>query len=446
MTRTGTTAAIYVRISRDSEGRGLGVERQEVECQALVERLGWNAGPVFADNDISAYSGKRRPGYEAMVEAIKAGHVGAIVAWHPDRLTRRAKDLEALIDLLEANEVAVATVAAGAYDLGSPSGRMAARIVGAVAQGESEHKAERLRSQRRQAAAAGDYHGGMRPYGFEADGVTHHPVEAPIVRQAVEAILAGGSITHAARLMGRSRGSVLRTLRSARVAGLRQHRGEVVGQASWEPIVDRATWERLLVVLSDPRRKNDRPARSYLLAGLVVATDERGEVVRRMTSRPTGDRRFYVTIEPKDRSVSADRLEQLVVDALLARFDSARVEADPADAIAETTAATVAALEDELAELAELRGRGEITIAEWMAARNGTEARLEVARAAIPTRTVPKATADLFGAPGELRRRWPELSFAQRRAVLNAAIAHIGVGSAVRGASFDPTRISIAWR
>ena len=67
MKKTPTTtrsAAIYVRISRDRNGDCLGVERQEQECRTLAERLGWTVTEVYSDNDISAFSGRRRPDYE----------------------------------------------------------------------------------------------------------------------------------------------------------------------------------------------------------------------------------------------------------------------------------------------------------------------------------------------------------------------------------------------
>ncbi len=72
-------AAVYCRISKDAERRGLGVARQEKECRALCERRGWEVGEVFVDNDLSAFATKRRPGYEALMEAVAAGTVGAVV-------------------------------------------------------------------------------------------------------------------------------------------------------------------------------------------------------------------------------------------------------------------------------------------------------------------------------------------------------------------------------
>jgi len=50
--------AIYVRISSDRTGAGLGVARQEEDCLALCTRLGWIVYRVYIDNDVSAYSGK----------------------------------------------------------------------------------------------------------------------------------------------------------------------------------------------------------------------------------------------------------------------------------------------------------------------------------------------------------------------------------------------------
>src|SRR5690625_3774762 len=90
-------AAIYVRISRDREGAGLGVDRQENDCRDLAARLGWTIVATYTDNDLSAYSGKPRPGYLAMLEDVKAGRVNAILAWHTDRLHRKNAELEEFV-------------------------------------------------------------------------------------------------------------------------------------------------------------------------------------------------------------------------------------------------------------------------------------------------------------------------------------------------------------
>jgi DNA invertase Pin-like site-specific DNA recombinase len=83
------TAAIYCRISRDRHGDLLGVERQERACRELVERRGWTVYDVYTDDDLSAFSGRRRDRYEQMLDDVKAGAIDVIVALHPDRLHRR---------------------------------------------------------------------------------------------------------------------------------------------------------------------------------------------------------------------------------------------------------------------------------------------------------------------------------------------------------------------
>src|SRR6516164_1183218 len=104
-TETTRPAAVYVRISQDRGGAGLGVERQETECRALAQRLGWTVTQVYCDNDLSAYSGRRRPAYEAMLADIEAAKITAVIAWHPDRLHRRSMELERYISICEAHHV-----------------------------------------------------------------------------------------------------------------------------------------------------------------------------------------------------------------------------------------------------------------------------------------------------------------------------------------------------
>jgi len=66
-------AAAYVRISRDRGGQALGVVRQEADSRALAERRGWTVTAVYSDNDVTARGKRVRPGWEAMLEAMRAG-------------------------------------------------------------------------------------------------------------------------------------------------------------------------------------------------------------------------------------------------------------------------------------------------------------------------------------------------------------------------------------
>jgi site-specific DNA recombinase len=174
--------AIYCRISQDRNHDELGVARQEKAGRQIGKRKGWDVVAVFVDDDRSGFSGKPRPRYLAMVEAVKAGEVNALVAWAPDRLTRHPRELEDLIDLLDAHGIEVATHIAGDYDLTTSGGRITARVVGAVARHESEIKSERAMLKAAQIAEQGDFHGGQRPFGYAADGVTLIDQEAEAIR------------------------------------------------------------------------------------------------------------------------------------------------------------------------------------------------------------------------------------------------------------------------
>ena len=136
-------AAIYLRISQDHTGEALGVSRQLEDCREFAAKLDWPVVEVYTDNDISAISGKVRPDYHRMLRDVEAKKITAIVAWSPDRLYRRLADLENLIPVIEGHGITVRTVKAGDLDLTSAYGRMLARILGAIATGEGEVKAER---------------------------------------------------------------------------------------------------------------------------------------------------------------------------------------------------------------------------------------------------------------------------------------------------------------
>src|ERR1043165_7286975 len=139
-----TRALIYCRISQDRTGAGLGVDRQREDCEALAARMDWDVLEVYVDNDISAFSGKKRPAYRRMLADLDEGKATVVIVWHTDRLTRSIVELEEYIDLSDRRGISTHTVQAGTVDLATPSGRMTARILGAVHRQESEHKGERV--------------------------------------------------------------------------------------------------------------------------------------------------------------------------------------------------------------------------------------------------------------------------------------------------------------
>jgi hypothetical protein len=64
------------------------------------ERLGLVIAPsaVFVDNNRSAWQRTRnRPGWNTLLDVIRAGRVGHVIVYHPDRLMRQPRNLEELL-------------------------------------------------------------------------------------------------------------------------------------------------------------------------------------------------------------------------------------------------------------------------------------------------------------------------------------------------------------
>lgn len=277
------SVAIYARISLDRHD-GEGVGRQLADCREVVAARWPDALVVeYVDNDISAFRAKRRPEYERLLADMKAGQIGAVVAYHPDRLYRRPADLERFIDAVQGAGAEVATVRAGSVDLSTASGRMVARILGAVSKQESERIGERVARAKLQRATQGrPSGGGLRPFGLTADRTALVPEEADELRQVAANILAGASwnaeVTRLNDAGVRNTtgqqwtiGNLRRTLTSHHIAGLRTYHGKVVGDAIWPPIIDRGTWEILRADVSG-RRRGRPPSDRHLLTGLLACS------------------------------------------------------------------------------------------------------------------------------------------------------------------------------
>jgi DNA invertase Pin-like site-specific DNA recombinase len=420
---------------------------------------------TFVDNDVSAYSGRRRPEYERMLEAVQARRIDAIVCWHVDRLTRRPAELEGLIDLCNAHNVALATVT-GDIDLATPMGRMIARTVGNFARYESEHKSERQRRKSLELAQAGKVSGGgTRPFGYEADRVTIRESEAVIIRDMADWVLAGGTInglcTHLTRegiatvTGSRWKPQVVRALLlSPRIAGLRQHQDVVVGDAEWPGIIDRTTHERLVAVLTDPGRKErvQRAPRRYLLSGMAYCSLCGEKLIARPNSH--GARAYVCSTGPaftgcgKIRRI-AEPTEELVTVQALARIanpdELAAISAMAAPGAGdEDAAAEITAVNGRLEELGRDYADGLLGRVEFLAARNRLQERLDDARA-----TLRPAAAAL--PPGldvtKLAAWWEQADLAARRNLLSVLIDKVVIHPAVKGRNiFDPTKIEVVWR
>lgn len=284
LTYTLMRAGVYLRQSIDRHGDQLAVTRQREDCRKLCVTRGWDLVDEFTDNDTSATTGTR-PQYERLLAAIRAGRLDAVVTWDLDRLHRRPVELEEFITLADRHSLALATVG-GDADLSTDSGRLFARIKGAVAKSEVERKTTRQKRAGLQRAQNGLPWGPRRPFGYEPGGLDVREREARLVRQAYADLIAGGSLRGIASAW--NAGEVLTStgaqwraeqvhqmLRNPRYAGLRDYDSgagrEIIGPAKWPALVDEVTWRTAHAILTDPsRRVGVSRARRYLLTGLAL--------------------------------------------------------------------------------------------------------------------------------------------------------------------------------
>lgn len=466
--QTPRQAAIYVRISEDATGKKAGVTRQLKECRALAKRLKWPVIDTYDDNDVSAFSGKTRPGFERLLGDIKTGRVDAVICWHPDRLYRRVRDLQRLVEITDQG-VTIASVNGGELDLSTATGKMMARILGSVAEQESEHKGERRVLANEQRGASGAWRADApRVFGYTQGGKGKPGVplepEAQAVRQAAADVLAGISLrsiaiawneaglrTPKAKKKGGVKWTNLqlrRLLMRPVYAGLRTYRGSEPVVGDWEPLYDEETWRGLVALLSDEsRRPASRFVRKHLGSGVYTC----GKCGKKLyASYPHGSGRpmAYVCKPTKHLGRSGEQIDRMVEGYVVGLLEDSdlmkRLAKRPGvDTFAlRTKRNALQARKDELATLFAdgiLDGPAVKREAEKLATKI-TELNQALAEAA---RTSTAATL-LEDGPSGVRRHWDSASPDVRGKVVDELVTVTVMPETGRGCRlFDPNLILI---
>ncbi|MEU0716801.1 recombinase family protein [Streptomyces lavendulocolor] len=480
-------AVIYVRISQDRSGAHLGVDRQREDCEALAERNGWDVVETYVDNDMSAYSGKPRKDYRRMLADLEDGTATVVIAWHTDRLHRSPTELEEYIDISERRGVTTHTCQAGPIDLATPSGRMVARMLGAVARHESEHKAERVARARLQKAKAGEWGGGIRPFGWgvptgetttRIDKQTGDEVQVPVldmgklipeeaaaVEHGIDSLLAGGSINAFTRWLAdkgltTTRGNPITQqeardmLVRPRNAGIAVYRGEEIGRGAWEPIVDEARFRAVVAILSDPSRRTTPGPEPKWFGSMIYNCGIDGCTETMICSRSGGaGHPSYRCQTRHGGGRRGDKLDQYIEDLIIERLS--RPDAHdlllpgPGDVNVAELQAESEQIRRRLTDLAGLFGSGQITMAQFTEGSDTARAQLEGVNKQLGRAAVKDPLVPLVGAP-DVRVAWKAMPLDQRRAVLRALMT-VTVRPARRGRMpdggyFDYETIDVEWK
>lgn len=480
-------AVIYCRISQDRGGGGLGVERQLEDCQALAEGKGWEVVETYIDNDISAYSGKKRPDYRRMLADLNEGTATVVIAWHTDRLHRSTRELDDYIDLCEARGVATHTVQAGVIDLSTPSGRMTARILGAVAKQESEHKGERVARARQQKAKAGVWGGGIRPFGWgvptgEArkkivkgtdeeievpilDMDKTVPAEAAALEVGTDMLLSGGSIRGWVKWLAdkgftTTRGNPVTAteardmLLRPRNAGIAVYRGEEIGPGVWEPVIDEARFRGVCAILMDPGRRTS-PGSTPKWFGSVLFRCGIPGCTKKVVCTIAGGAGLnsYRCPAGHGGGKRADKVDEYVQNLIidrLSRPDAADLlEPGPNDVDAAALQMESEGIRRRLTDLAALFGAGQITMPQFTEGSDTARAQLDGVTRQLARAATRDPLVGLVGAP-DVRKAWKALPLERRRAalriLLDVELRPARRGRMPDGGYFDYDAIKTAWK
>jgi site-specific DNA recombinase len=462
-------AAVYTRISLDRSGKRAGVERQRGDCEALCAAHGWQVADYFEDNDRSAYSGRERPAYGRLVDAVVSGDVDVVVAWHQDRLWRNVIEQQTFLGLGREAGLQLVATPSGTFDPSDADDEFVSTIQAATSKRESAATARRVRRRQLEKAKAGEFLGGGRAFGHTKNRKRLVKREADQIRDATRRVLAGETVSSIVRDWqdrgvktvrgGRWRVDTIRDLLvQPRLAGLSDYRGEVMGKATWPAIIDQETHERLRAMF-DLRRRGPtvRPTR-WLLSGLLRCSKCGASLTAQKQNTGGGTPRY--ACPPRTvggcagAAVRSGLVEaeatRLVLDYLdsedFARaLDRVRRRANDDD---------LGALADQLRrdrarliELGDDYADSEIDRATYRRQRDRVQDRIDAAESRLAAASDTGPGLRYAGQGEALREAWEELTLEERRTIIGAVVDHFVIEPATQPRNvWRPERVRHVWR
>jgi DNA invertase Pin-like site-specific DNA recombinase len=459
-------AFIYTRVSLDRDGTKASPETQEAECRQLCADKGWEVAGVFTDRNASAFKkGAKRPEFDKMLRALKAGEADMLVAYKLDRLTRGGMvGLSNLLTKLEDAKAGLITVHDN-IDASTPIGQGVLGIIASLAQQESLNTATRVASAHERAAKAGKMHsGGSRQFGYERDG-TIRPEEAAVAHEAATRLLAGESLHKVAydlnergikTTMGKQWHSdtLSQMLRSPRLVGLRIHKGHAY-PGDWTPILDQQTWTDLQARLNR-YVAHKRTVERHLLTGVICCglCDSHLKTLQMPQKDGTRFSRYQCVRQPGYPNCGKIAITKTTTDLWVAArllVFLTKTSMTPLDEAVQFRANLEQEIEKDQQALVNLTNdyyvERRLTDAEFWPAREAIRVRLEGNQRQLAMlgdvavdQLRPGNTDDLIG-------WWEGLTLPEQRAVILANISKIRIMPAKHrgGNKYDTDRVHIEW-
>ena len=324
------------------------LDAQREACAAYIDSQrheGWLALDDRYDDGGNSGGTLERPALQRLIRDIEAGRVDTVVCYKIDRLSRSLTDFAKLVDVFERHSVTFVSVTQS-FCTTTSMGRLTLNILLSFAQFERELAGERIRDKFAASRRKGIWMGGHAPLGYDVRDrkLVVNPAEAELVRLIFQRFLDLGSAMLLIRELnaqghrtkswttqagtfreGRpfDKGTLYKILRNRTYLGEAVHKGKSY-QGEHEPIVDRATWDRVHEVLATnaKRRGNEARARTPApLRGLMRCTHCSWAMTPTHTRRRGRLYRYYICLGASRRghdtcpvrSIAASEVEALVL-------------------------------------------------------------------------------------------------------------------------------------
>jgi DNA invertase Pin-like site-specific DNA recombinase len=397
--------------------------------------------PIYQEK-VSGVSAKRPVRDQALAQLIRGD---TLTIWELSRLGRSLVEVLAIVEDLERRGVRF-RVLKQPIDTSSPTGKLQLQLLAAFAEYERQMIRERVRAGKARMLAEGRHPGGRALFGFERDHVTVNEDEAALLRDAVQALDQGLTLSKVVdgwNAQGLAPGNATHW----RVTHLRR----ILLNERVIPIIGQEAHDRLRRLFTDQeRRKGGRPA-IWTLSGILTCSlcsrpmygarrTRRGaeentyhcEAGKGTGGRHTGCGRVSVAMGRAD-----DYARELFIVSIVSEDWQEALTQRQAELLAEdVTAADLDAWRIEAQELEQVQGTRFYT--DQMRRRHDELRRMvEQATAQLLAQPDLQALVDLPKSEDQLRARWSTWTTVERRAWLKKLVHRIEVRPATAGTSLE---------
>ena len=333
---------IWIRVSTDMQSQKESPEVHEERAKSYAKAKGW----IVKETYKLVTSGKSvmdHPETKRMLSDIKEGQIQGIIFSNLSRIARNTKELIEIAEIFHKANADLISLTEN-IDTSTPAGNLLFTLIAALSQWEREEISSRVKASVKTRAKMGKSLGGQAPFGYtwlNKEELVINKDEVPIVKEIYNTFLCKKRLRTTARIINKKgyktkkgkrwtatsiqRLLSCRTYKGEHILNHTKSRGEGKGwdekpQDEWEicnvkAIISKKKWEKtnkILEKISEKYKKCGRPARRYLLSGLVFC-ETCGSKMYGKTFRPSNT--VYLCNSCR-RKIKLEKLDNFFIDSL----------------------------------------------------------------------------------------------------------------------------------